>query len=89
MSVLYCFWLRPKLWFTATKTLICGRGHGTHGKVWELGLGLGWGTDAISTAEKNCHVWTSDGWTKLGQEFGFHLCGAVDFKTSAPLKNAI
>ena len=46
-------------------------------KVWEVGLELGCGTvDAISTLELNPQL-ISDGDIKLGQEFGFHLCGAM------------
>ena len=83
--------LRPNGWSVLTRSPICGKEECSHLQIPEVGLGLGW--DALPLGPQRrievglCLWWLTDSEIKLEGEFGFHLREAVNFITSATLKN--
>ena len=83
--------LRPNVWSVLTRSPICGREECYHLQIREVGLGLGW--DALPLDPQRrieaglCLQCQTDSEIKLEGEFGFHLREAVNFITSATLKN--
>ena len=80
--------LIQKGWSVLTRSPICGREECSHLQIHEAGLGQGWSALPIDPQRRIeaglCLWWPTDGQTKLGGEFGFHLRDTVNFKTSCP-----
>ena len=83
--------LRPNGWSVLTRSPICGNEECSHLQIHEVGLGLDWDALPLDTQRRIeaglCLQCQTDSEIKLGGEFGFHLREAVNFITSAPLKN--